>query len=83
MTIPPMTGRALTMGMSHVTSRNPPKGCPGGCYRDPTVQVRRLRLGEAEPCTQLGWESLPTPEPTGLTTLPPRVSQVTKAVQVS
>lgn len=47
MTIPPRTGRALTTGITHVISLNAHNGPPGRCCHDPTGQMKRLRLGEA------------------------------------
>lgn len=84
MTIPPLTGRALTTGITHVISLNVRNGSPGRCCHDPTGQMKRLRLGEDTPWTQPAREACGlTPGPTGLTTPPPRVSQVKRAMRVS
>lgn len=84
MTIPSMTGRALTTGITHVISLNARNGPPGRCRHDPTGQMKRLRLGEDTLRAQPAWEAYSlTPGPTGLTTPPPRVSQVTRTMRVS
>lgn len=71
------------MGTTRVTSLNPHNNSPGRCYRDPTLQMRRLRLGDTKSRTRLGQEACSlTPEPECLTTPLPSVSRVTKATWV-
>ena len=71
------------MGITRVISLSPHNSSTGRCYRDPTLQMRRLRFGDTKSRTRLGQEACSsTPEPECLTTPPPRVSRVTESTWV-